>query len=71
MCIFISKAFVIVGLGMCFGGLILMIHARRQTTPNGTQFDNSHAVISQTKNRWGWFLTILGYLLQIMGVIIA
>jgi hypothetical protein len=66
MCIIVSKSFVVSGLIISLIGLILMIYARRKEG-----FDNYHVKIKPKQESWAWLLTILGYLFQVVGVVIA
>jgi len=65
----IDKFLIVVGLTITLAGLILMIDARTYRDKEGKKWGNTHAIISPNKNRYGWTLTIIGYLLQIIGTI--
>ncbi len=70
VCVTLSKIFVIVGLVMSLFGLILMMESKT-TRQNGKIFSDSHV---PTKPKLYWFalvLTIIGYILQILGVLFA
>ncbi len=69
MCVSAGKILVLLGLGMTFAGLILMIESKT-IRQNGKKFD-SHVPTKPILYRIAWMLTIVGYLLQIIGVILA
>jgi len=66
MCTFYFKLMIAVGLGMTFGGLVLMIESKILRT-RGKVFD-SHTVIRPVLYKIAWDLTIMGYIFQIIGV---
>jgi hypothetical protein len=63
------KILIMLGLGMTFGGLITMMEARM--IKMGDKTFTGHTVQKPTLYKISWGLTILGYLLQIFGVIIT
>ena len=56
---------------MTFVGLIVMIRAKIYTTPDGKSYGGIHGSIHPVADKIGWGLTIIGYLLQIVGVLIT
>jgi hypothetical protein len=72
MCIYI-KLMIAIGLGMTFAGLILMIKSReyRCKQQGKKEKAESTAVEYPTVYRISWFLTIVGYILQIVGVFLG
>jgi uncharacterized membrane protein len=69
MCPWIWKSLIIIGLGMTFFGLILMIESKvwRQ---NGKTYEST-GIMHPSLYKMSWILTILGYLFQIIGVIFS
>ena len=67
MSIYVWKGAIVIGLGLCLAGLILMIQAHVFRT-NGKTWANMHNP-NPKLNKLGWLLTILGYVLQGFGVI--
>jgi len=67
------KLLVIFGLGMTFAGLILMIEAYiYRTKTNGEKIvASSIGVVKRWMKILAWILTIAGYVLQIIGVILS
>ena len=67
MCPWIWKGVIIIGLGMTFLGLILMIESKiyRQ---NGKAYDST-GIVRPILDKFAWILTIMGYMFQIIGVI--
>jgi hypothetical protein len=69
MCPLIWKSAIIIGLGMTFLGLILMIEAKvyRQ---NGEAYEST-GIVHPVFYKVAWILTISGYIFQIVGVIFS
>jgi hypothetical protein len=61
-----NKALVIVGIILSLGGLVLMIEARTYTDEKGERW-SMHKPVKKKINYFGWFCTILGAILQIVG----
>ena len=70
MCPWIWKGLIIIGLGMAFTGLILMIKAKQVPMPDGGK-GGSTTVVRRSFNTGGWILTVVGYAFQVIGVIIS
>jgi len=70
MCPLVWKSLIILGLGLSFFGLILMIESKILRTENGRTFD-SHTVIHPLFYKFAWVFTIGGYILQIAGVVLS
>jgi len=66
MCTFYFKLMIAVGLAMTLGGLVLMIESK--VLRQGNQVFDSHTVIHPKLYKMAWGLTIVGYVLQIIGV---
>jgi hypothetical protein len=66
----IWKSSIIVGLGFTFFGLILMIESKVYRK-NGKVVGYSPGIEHPIFNTVAWIFTIVGYILQIIGVIIS
>ena len=75
VCIELWKVLLLLGLGSAFAGLILMMegYVYRYKDVNGkTQKTYSAgSPIRGTLYKWGWRITIIGFLLQIAGTMLA
>ncbi len=70
ICIFLWKILVLVGLGMAFSGLVLMIESRIYRSKEMGTLDSTN-IIHPWYYRIGWVLTIVGFILQVFGVVIS
>lgn len=70
MSAYVWKAAIVIGLGLCLAGLILMIKGQVWQVGD-KKFRNPHAELHAGVNKWGLCLTVIGYLLQVYGVIVS
>ena len=61
-----NKALIIIGIILSLGGLILMIEARTYTDDKGEKW-SMHKPLKKKTNNFGWFCTIFGAILQVVG----
>ena len=71
MSIYVWKGAIVIGLGLCLAGLILMIKGQVwRIGDKDWKYPHrfgEHAGL----NKWGLCLTVIGYLLQVYGVIVS